>query len=740
MPLKFFSKSKGEEPSASPHTFLCLMFVNRSVQAALWKIEGEEIVDLSQSSLLSFEDDDDGLIKIDQALQELGPESENVNQVVFGFDPHWVNGDGLIKDRKAFIKRVTEDLGLQPVGFVVITDALTQQLISEESMTSAVMVYVQEDTVFIFLMQQGKLVDQLSVGRSDDIVQDIVEGLARFAKQLTGKDSYLPPKLLLASPVLSSAELDDAQQQITAYNWSENHSFMQTPVVESMLALDVLQAVVKQGGLAVAESKGLKGKHSEAADEVAAGAADFGFEDVDSPVDEGDNFAAPADKSAVTSFGVPIDEEKITDESSQLSNKTAQKMTNRSNKRKFKMPAIFGKIAAWYRHHPHKNAIRGGIIGGMVALLLLIIGWAAFAYQVVISVQLAEKVIAKDLEIVVDPNIASTNVERQILKGSLETLEVTDETTIETTGVTLVGDAAKGTVTIFNKTTAPKTFTAGTSLSTGSVAFTLDDEVTVASASSEESGGQAVTTFGQEEAAVTATGIGAEGNIGGGTKLTIANFATSTYEATAKETFSGGSSREVRVVDEEDLTDILQTLTDSLLDEAAKQFADKSGNGTYYVLTSSYDVVEENYSAEAGDETNQLGLALTLETSAVKYNSADIRPLLEEALKDEIPEGYALIEDEPELLTSPRDDATGSSTRVVLDANVKTKARPPIDQANVIDSILGLSLDEMVMRLADRPEIERASYVLRPGIAKWFTSKVPNNLDRVTLEISNEAN
>ena len=94
----------------------------------------------------------------------------------------------------------------------------------------------------------------------------------------------------------------------------------------------------------------------------------------------------------------------------------------------------------------------------------------------------------------------------------------------------------------------------------------------------------------------------------------------------------------------------------------------------------------------------------------------------------------------PELLTSPRDDATGSSTRVVLDANVKTKARPPIDQANVIDSILGLSLDEMVMRLADRPEIERASYVLRPGIAKWFTSKVPNNLDRVTLEISNEAN
>ena len=173
MGFKIFGKqAKSASAEITPHTYLCLMFVNQSVQAALWKIDGKEIQTLGESSMFAFEDDEDGLIKADQALQDLGADSENISEVVFGFDPQWVDEVGLLKEKKSFIKSLTENLGLTPVGFVVITDALIQQILSKDSLASEVLIYTHYDTVSIFLIKQGKLVHELSVGRSDNIVQD----------------------------------------------------------------------------------------------------------------------------------------------------------------------------------------------------------------------------------------------------------------------------------------------------------------------------------------------------------------------------------------------------------------------------------------------------------------------------------------------------------------------------------------------------------------------------------------
>jgi hypothetical protein len=734
MALKIFGKQAKQPPAEAPlHTYLCLMFVNQSVQAALWKIEGSDIQTLSQSSLLAFEDDEDGLLKADQALQELEQDSEHISEVVFGFDPQWVDKVGLLAHRKSFIKSLTENLGLTPVGFVVVTDALIQHILSKNAMASEVLIYTHHDTVSIFLLKQGKLIHELAVGRSENIIQDIVEGLARFTNELTGKDAYLPAKLVLASPVLSAQEMDDAQQKIMSYNWSENHPFVQKPVVETMVALDVLQAVVEQAGSAVAEAKGLKGRSATAAP-VAADAEEFGFENIDSPVEGGDNFAS-ADGAQATSFGVPIGMEKLPEPQSRTMGASSRTV---GPKRKWQLPNFLQKLKHWYQNHPHKNVILGGVGGGVLALLAIFIGWTALAYRVEISVELTEQVITKDVEITIDPTVASSRPEQQILKGSLEELEVTGSETIDTTGVTLVGERASGEVTIFNKTTAPKTFTAGTSLTTGSVGFTLDDEVTVASASSEESGGQAVTTFGQTDVGVTASAIGAEGNIGEGTELTIDSFSLSTYAAQAKGGFAGGSSREVRVVAPEDRTQALEVLETKLVTQASQMFSEKSGDGLFYAPTSRTSVEEANYSAAAGDETDRLTLDLTLQVTGVSYRAEDLRPLWEAALADDIPEGYQLIDDDPEFLSDIRPAATASA-RVILDASVRAKARPPFDQPAVVESILGLPLRELLVSLTERPEIENADYQLKPGVARFLVRKVPTNLERVTIMVTNQA-
>jgi len=735
MGFKIFGKqAKSASAEITPHTYLCLMFVNQSVQAALWKIDGKEIQTLGESSMFAFEDDEDGLIKADQALQDLGADSENISEVVFGFDPQWVDEVGLLKEKKSFIKSLTENLGLTPVGFVVITDALIQQILSKDSLASEVLIYTHYDTVSIFLIKQGKLVHELSVGRSDNIVQDIVEGLARFTKELTSKDAYLPAKLVLASPVLSVQEMNDAQQQITSYDWSENHPFVQAPVVETMTTLDVLYAVVEQAGTAVAEAKGLSSKTNKQIGskmpEMVTDAEEFGFENIDSPVNSGDNFQTSVDPQA-TSFGVPISVSKLPEVTNRFDavNPVVKKI-----KKSRQMPIIFKKIHRWYSNHPHKKIILGGIIGGIITLLAMFAGWVVMAHQLEISVQLAEKVIKKDVEILIDPTVASSRPDEQILKGSLEKLEITDSETIDTTGVTLVGERAKGTITLLNKTTAPKTFDSGTSLSTGSLSFSLDEEVTVASASDQ---GDSL-DYGQAEVAITAREIGAEGNIGEGTELTISNFSTGTYSAKAKSGFSGGSSREVRVVATEDRTQVLNLLKEKLVAKATEQFSQKSGNGTYYAPTSKTEVIEANYSAAAGDETDRLTLDLTLSVAGVSYLADDLRPLWEAALKEDIPDGYSLMEENPEFLSEVRPEATASS-RVILDAAVTAKARPPFDQQMIKEGLLNLPLRELIGRLTERPEIESAGYQLKPSIARFLVRKTPTTADRINIIVSNQA-
>lgn len=455
-------------------------------------------------------------------------------------------------------------------------------------------------------------------------------------------------------------------------------------------------------------------------------AADFGFGAVE---EKGDNFTAPAEQ--VTSFGVPIAAKELPDEPEPIDDVVGG-LSSRTG-RKIAMPAFVTNLIRWYQNHPHKNMILVGALGGLAALILTLGIWSARSYQVAVSVQLAEKVITKDVAITIDPTVASSNPQRQILKASIETMAVSGQDSVDTTGVKLVGDKAKGTVTILNKTKAVKTFNAGTRLTAGQLAFVLDNDVTVASASDEGTS----LKYAEQDAAVTADAIGADSNISKDANLTIASFSTDTYSAKAKDAFTGGSSREVRVVATEDRGSVLRLLRDKLIAEAATKFKEKSGNGTYYIPTAVVRVTSERYDAAAGEETDKVTLDLTLDVSGVLYRSEDLRPLLTEALQEDIPAGYQLIDEEPQVLSDIQE--ASSSTRVVMNANVTAKARPPFDQTATINSILGLSLKQLDATLAQQEAVEQATHLVRPGIAKLFVGKVPAAADRVTMEITNQS-
>ncbi|NCN45404.1 hypothetical protein GW927_02535 [Candidatus Pacearchaeota archaeon] len=744
--LPFFAKKKAAEPEkeALPNSFICIIFTDAGVRTAFWNIEAGEVVVQKTSSLIAFENDDDGVIATDKALELLGPDSEQTEDVVFGFDPHWVDDNGLIKEKKPFVKKVAESLHLEPVGFVIVTDALTQDLISRDKNISQILVYIQDKALSLILLKKGDITQQISVGRSEEVVGDIVEGLARFTLDKSDENkAYLPAKMVLASLVLGNQDLQDVRTKIIGYNWTEDHPFIQAPLVEQYTSNQVLKAVVEQGGAAIAEERGLLPEKNIGGESIKrelekANPGDFGFESVETDL-TGDNFSAveKEEKPVVTSFGVPITNVNLPEEKSHKislskSAKEENELDERNSIVEAKKQTFMSRLFAKYQKSPHKNVIFGGIVGGVLASIGLLVGGLIFSYKVEVTVQLAEKVITKDVEITVDPYAATSNVEKLILRGELQTAEFSGTKVADVTGVKLVGEKAKGTITILNKTISPKTFFAGTSFTNGGQQFTLDEDATVASASVTESGTSEVKDYGQLDVKVTAAKIGAEGNLVEETNLSVENFDTGTYSATVKETFTGGSSREVKVVSAEDAAGLLKDLKTELFNKAKEDFGNKSGNGIYFVLTGKQVVVSTDYGGKIGEEADQLALELTMKFDAVKYLSEDMRPLIESLLKEEVPTGYSLVDDEPGIVSAPKEEATGSA-KIVLAASVSTKALPDFDVNNVISTLQGLPLEAISGKLSDRTEIESASYQVKPSLARALVSKVPNDKQRIII-------
>jgi hypothetical protein len=743
--LPFLAKNKTQETSGAvpENSFIGLVFTDSGVRAVFWRIEaGRVILDQKKSAIHNFANDEEAIVATDEALNELVRESESVNEVVFGFDPKWVGETGLVKEKKPLIKKLTDSLSLKPVGFVVVTDALVQDIFSREKTVSQIVIYVQENTLYLMLLKKGKLVQQISVGRSETVVSDIVEGLARLNTD-GDEDGYLPAKMVLASLVLSDQDLQDIRTSIIGYDWADKHPFVQAPLIEKLQADQVLELVIEQGGLAVAETKGLTKsetteENSTVPSEKPEALEDFGFSNVDTKV-IGDNFASvetKEEKTTATSFGIPIAEAELPKERKALRSDKEDDL-EKTQAHQPKKPMAMNKLFSWYQHHPHKKIILGGIVGGVIASIALFIGGLILSYKVEVNVELAEKIISKEVELTVDTTVATSNVEKLTLRGELEKAEYTDTKVIGTTGVKLVGEKATGQVTILNKTTSPKTFAAGTVFSTGTLNFTLNEETTVASASVTTSGTSETKDYGKQDAKITASKIGADSNIAEETELTIASFDKSTYSASVVETFTGGSSREVRVISQEDKALVLSELKKTLVEKAQEDYKNKSGNGTYYALSGKQKVLTAEYSSEVGEEEDELALDLSMEFEAIRYLSEDIKPLAVDILKEDLPANYEFTAEDPEILTSPKEEATGSS-QVVLTANVSARALPIFDQQNLLSILKGMPLSDVIGRTTERPEIKAASYQLKPGLVGAFVSTVPQAENRIIINIQEE--
>jgi hypothetical protein len=212
----FLGKLKGEKQSA-PEQFLALILTDEVVQAAVWQVVNEVTEVVSIGTPVEWDGDTGTTSELVTAVDAtISSATEGIEDeptgIILGVPHSWTDKNGLLGVKREFIKTISKELELKTLGFVVITDSILSYLkMQEGTPTTSILIQVSRDELILVLVRLGRIEGVETIGRSDDVVTDVTEGIARFKVV-----DNLPSRLILFNSMHS---LDDLIQNLLSVDW-----------------------------------------------------------------------------------------------------------------------------------------------------------------------------------------------------------------------------------------------------------------------------------------------------------------------------------------------------------------------------------------------------------------------------------------------------------------------------------------------------------------------------------------
>jgi len=732
--------------------FLACYVEESYVTIALWQEDSgrAQVIDIGISK--EWQDNQSIIDAIELGIEEF-KETENFEKkILFGLPETWVKDGELKSEYKDVLKDISQKLALQPLGYVVNTEAVCQYIYKTDQASSAVLfLNVLSSSLSFYLAENGQVKQREAVGRSDSFPDDIQEALARINQR------PLPTKIFFFSEQLQEEQLEEIKNEFLSYNWEEKEVFHHLPTIDVLTRDHLIEAVCIAGGAeaikAYQQSAELPviSKDPEIAEPVAAALPEtnvseaFDFFEVPAVAES----QATAQQPKTFSFGVPIpvieaeedDAEELAIDEEQVPENVVQKKRGFS----LKLPSIslFKKKepSAQTSQPPKKSGKKQFLIFIILFIGLFFFALSAFGYysltrqtRAEVNVLLNVEDISSKITITLDPDVDQTDAEKNILKVNTIAKDVEGSDEIKTTGSKIIGEKTTGAVTIFNKTQSIKTFSKQTEVKAGDKVYLLDEDVTVASASSKTGRDQVVTlTPGSNSVKITAKAIGANYNLSKDAEFSIANFGKDTYLASNKDDLQNGSSREIQAVAKEDQQKLSALLKKKLQEQGEKELLESAQEGEYIVLNGQVTGVDEEFSAKVGDETTNLKLTMVISVGGYSYKAENLKPIAEAQLASQVPDGAALLEDTLGIQSEQSEDSTQSG-RVTLNATLNGQFSPPTNSDQWIEEIKGRTIEQAERILKGKKEIKEVSIAIKPSFSKVILGKMP--IEKKDIQLS----
>lgn len=712
MDLPNFFSSSNQDGDAN--LVLCVMLSQKQAQAVLVRFSTSGVHIRAVSTKKIYHNLEEVVTRVDEALSELGKEAEGIVEVIFAVPSEWVESGDLAPVAKPIAQHITQELSLKPLGFVDMTEVIVQQLVAQNGLYTGLVLCVSEHSLSFALLSQGKSKGIETVGASADFSSDFAEMLARVQKTAQQHSLFLPSEMVLATFDLPEETVREFQQQAYDLQSQKEQAVGQPLAINTWSEEDFLDSVAREVGKATAVQKGLT--KVAAASSVASTPRQKNLQSEDFETAE-----------LPTSFGVPIaatSQHVLEIAEKEVDSIVATELAEIDKKKaRSKKTMIF---------------IAAGFLLGIIVLVLSVFVVIPAITTVEVLVTPKKVLVTKDVAVFLDPELAESDPETLTIAASKVTELGSLESTLQTTGVKVVGEKAAGTVTIYNKSTAgAKIFPKGTVLKNGSLEFELEEEVQVASATAKPNG----TDYGKSEVKVVARQIGAESNLPKDSELMIVPYDTSTYNAFVKDPgLAGGSSREIRVVAQKDIDELLQDSREELLENMNEDISDSLPEGSYAVPSQVITKESATFSAELEDQAESLTIELELELEFITYSGSQLKPFASKVLAGEIPENHVLEDKDPEILfdatsVEAEEGTASTQSKFAIDISMSAFAIPQLVSDELRAEIVNKHPQEAAAILSAKSEIAKVQIVTKPEFASKIIRAIQDSPEKTQVTI-----
>lgn len=684
---------------SSPEYFFALNIGAERLTAALWVIEGRYLKILDSASGVYGSVDE--IISVTDRLldQILGIRDAEPQKILFGVPDAWLTDDNLKDENLKLLKDLVGELDLAPMAYVAGSHALIHFLEKEGGIPpTAVLVGFEKHHLTVTVVRAGKLDGSKTVTRGETAGADIERVLLKFTDVET-----LPSKILIYG--LENESLEKLKSQLLSFSWMSKLSFLHFPKIEVLSEDLEIESVCLAGGseinsgisLVKQESEKSKVKSVETQREKKREPIDefeeaeqkarrtdkslgFVVGDVSERVQESDEID---EVEELMSRKEPLSHDGVEEELIPVDQGRAMEIEDFEEERAVSPGHLEEKKPSFnFRRFIPGNFTHLSILLILIGIVVLVVGSYLTLAKADVKIFVEPKILEKDAQVISDPNQKEVNEETKTIPGQIVELDVSGSSKASASGKKQIGDPAKGTVILYNKTNESKSISKGASFSSSSgQKYTLDTSVNIASSSASDIG----ITFGKTNAHLTASVVGPDGNLPSGTELTIANTPSSQVSAKAEGNFSGGTSKDVTVVSDDDHKKLLAQLASELRKEAQQKLQEKNQGKKILEEALAENITKRSYSKKVGDQASEFSLDLSIHYKGTAFEDKDLKQIVGKLVTTDVQGGFKLdLEDTETQADVAKLEKDG---KLIFLARFKAKLLPEFDIEKIKDQI-----------------------------------------------------
>lgn len=745
-----------------PEYFLCLILRNEKVKAVIFEKQGDTIKYLNQAQAPftnTIEDSptEEFLNALDKAItnaESVLPTNVETHKTLFGLKESWVEDNKIKKEYLEKLKKAGDELSLEPIGFLIFSEALVNLLQKEEGAPiTAILAEVGEKFATVSLVKTGKIVEV----RSSEIHESVSLTVDTILKHLQ------TPEVMPSRIILFDGSQGDLTQEFIGHKWSNSLPFLHLPQTLSLpkdsdikavllgaatqmganlvfdiktpIVSDNLEVVEKENVFKTNETeKDLENKETLDYVEKDSSMEFFGFVGTDIAKIE-----PPVVTEAIANIPNEALEEKTEEipedvkiEEEQRDNFPTLGVLTTEKARKFSLnlAPILNNFKRNLLSILKVNGTKDKklIIFGISLFIVIILFFFLFIFKTNadITIVIDPKTEDKTVSVTFSPN-SSTNIVGSVLKAEIIPIDEIGSTTIDTKGKKDVGTKAKGAVTIFNNDSDSVNLAEGSTLtSSNGQKFTTDSSISIASASGDIFAG---TKPGTKNVNVTAADIGTDYNLPSDTKFTVGN--SKTVAAKNDNAFTGGTKKNITVVSKDDLAKLEQALPGELSNKAKSDISSKIKSGqTILPDFIDTDLSNEKFDKKLDDEAKQVSLNATVSFNYLSFNNTDMADFASKLFNNS-----KFSVEKSNLETSAKNIKILKNKDVTTDLNIKAKLFPKIDTNALINQLAGQDVQKAKNMLSNLENVQNVTIKISPNLP-FVSSNLPKTSSNIKINIT----